>query len=367
MPILKKAKSLTRHIAFSAAHNLFPPTTQNFGMATNKHATIRYQALDKCFRNPGRKYFIDDLTDSANLALQEFTGINSGVKNRQIYDDIKFMESSQGWDIPLARLKDGRRIYYRYETLDFSINNQPLNQSEEKQLREALITLSRFKGMPQFVWIDELVAKLEQGLSLSKRKEIIIEFEQNQYLRGLKFITPIYEAIQNEQTLFMTYRPFNHEEKLSINLSPYYLKQFNNRWFLFGKSEEYDNLTNLALDRVINIESSKNDYIKNLTIDFSEYFEDIIGVTIKSDELVDIEIQVDKSLIDYIKTKPIHGSQKFKDYKGDHGIFLFNLIPNFELETLILSHGEKIKVIRPETLKKKIESRLSKALEGYNE
>jgi len=227
-------------------------------MATNKHATIRYQALDKCFRNPGRKYFIDDLTDSANLALQEFTGINSGVKNRQIYDDIKFMESSQGWDIPLARLKDGRRIYYRYETLDFSINNQPLNQSEEKQLREALITLSRFKGMPQFVWIDELVAKLEQGLSLSKRKEIIIEFEQNQYLRGLKFITPIYEAIQNEQTLFMTYRPFNHEEKLSINLSPYYLKQFNNRWFLFGKSEEYDNLTNLALDRVINIESSKN-------------------------------------------------------------------------------------------------------------
>jgi len=32
-------------------------------MATNKNAIIRYQALDKCFRNPGRKYFMDDLMD----------------------------------------------------------------------------------------------------------------------------------------------------------------------------------------------------------------------------------------------------------------------------------------------------------------
>jgi len=35
-------------------------------MATNKHATIRYQALDKCFRNPGRRYYIDDLSFSIN-------------------------------------------------------------------------------------------------------------------------------------------------------------------------------------------------------------------------------------------------------------------------------------------------------------
>ncbi len=33
-------------------------------MATNKHAIIRYQTLDKCFRNPGRTYYIDDLIEN---------------------------------------------------------------------------------------------------------------------------------------------------------------------------------------------------------------------------------------------------------------------------------------------------------------
>ena len=42
-------------------------------MATNKHAIIRYQALDKCFRNIGKRYFMDDLIDACNQAIYEFT------------------------------------------------------------------------------------------------------------------------------------------------------------------------------------------------------------------------------------------------------------------------------------------------------
>ena len=35
----------------------------NFNMATNKNALIRYKILDTCFRNPGKKYFIEDLIE----------------------------------------------------------------------------------------------------------------------------------------------------------------------------------------------------------------------------------------------------------------------------------------------------------------
>ena len=45
-------------------------------MATNKHAMIRYQALDKCFRNPGRKYFMDDLVQACNDALYDLSLIH---------------------------------------------------------------------------------------------------------------------------------------------------------------------------------------------------------------------------------------------------------------------------------------------------
>ena len=107
-------------------------------MATNKHAIIRYQTLDKCFRNPGRKYFIEDLIAECNKAIYDFTGNPDGIKRRQIYDDIAFMESEQGWAVPLKKYKDGRKVYIRYEDLSFSINNSPLNNAEEEKLKEAL-------------------------------------------------------------------------------------------------------------------------------------------------------------------------------------------------------------------------------------
>lgn len=49
-------------------------------MATNKHATIRYHALNLCFSNFGRKYFIDDLINASNKAIFDHAGIEDGVK-----------------------------------------------------------------------------------------------------------------------------------------------------------------------------------------------------------------------------------------------------------------------------------------------
>lgn len=43
-------------------------------MATNKHATIRYNILDQCFSNSGRRYFIDDLVEACNKALYDYFG-----------------------------------------------------------------------------------------------------------------------------------------------------------------------------------------------------------------------------------------------------------------------------------------------------
>ncbi len=80
-------------------------------MPTNKNATIRYHALDKCFRNPGRRYFWEDLTDACNQALRDFDPACEGIQRRQLLDDIRFMESEQGWSAPLERHKEGKRVF----------------------------------------------------------------------------------------------------------------------------------------------------------------------------------------------------------------------------------------------------------------
>jgi predicted DNA-binding transcriptional regulator YafY len=335
-------------------------------MATNKHATIRYQTLDKCFRNPGRTYYINDLIEACNDAIYDYSGIEDGVKRRQLLDDISFMESEQGWNIPLEHIRDGHKVYFRYEDQSFSINNQPLNETEENQLKEALVTLSRFKGMPQFGWVAEITARLDSGLGLSKTNQQIIEFEQNDYLHGLEHITPLYNAILYNKTLNVSYKSFKSENNQQITFHPYYLKQYKNRWFIFGLNEGINLITNLALDRIVEIEDSKQAYILNTTIDFSEYFEDVIGVTLDNEaKLEKIQLKISNELYPYIQTKPLHGSQKKKE-KGDNYIVIeLEVIPNYELESLILSYGEGIEVLTPTILRNKIKNRVQMILNNY--
>lgn len=331
-------------------------------MATNKNALIRYQALDKCFSNYRKQYFMEDLIDACNDALSEYDSNTSGVQRRQIFDDINFMKDPLGYNAPIESIKDGKRVYYRYSDKDYSINKQPLNSSEAQALTDTIAMLGRFKGLPNFEWMDEVTSKLETSFELNNTSSNIVGFDQNIDLKGLKFFTPLFNAIISQKALKVKYTPFN-KDVIEMVLSPYYLKQYNNRWFLFGKSKQYDNLTNIALDRINQMKEVVGQYEKNTLFDFNEFFEDIIGVThpkdVKEQKIV---LKVDDDYVGYFLTKPIHGSMK----KRLGNVFELKIIPNYELETYLFSHADKIKVVEPEGLRKTILDRINKAWERQN-
>lgn len=333
-------------------------------MATNKHAQIRYQVLDRCFSNPGRRYFIEDLVDACNKALYEHAGIIDGVKKRQVQSDIAFMESEAGWSIPLNRIRDGKRVFYRYEDTHYSINNQLLNETEINQLKETIFMLNRFKGMPQFSWMEEILARLENTFHLRGTTTSVVDFEQNPYLKGLNYFSDIFNAIVNHQTLSIVYKSFSADSTKMI-FHPYFLKQYNNRWFLFGRSDhliENYSITNLALDRIEQISNSNVRYIENNEIDFGEYFEDVVGVTVYEKEAEQIILEIDNSLFPYIETKPLHGSQIIKERAPNSTIIELRLIINYELENLLLGYIDKISIVSPDHLREKILIRINEAL-----
>lgn len=334
-------------------------------MATNKNATIRYQTLNRCFRNPGRKYFIDDLIEACNESLLDIDPLSSGIKRRQLLDDIKFMRDSLGFDAPIESYKDGKKVFYRYSDLTFSINNQPLNEKEAGQLKEALLTLSRFKGIPQFEWVDEIKTRLEASFQLKSRDKVI-EFEENQYLKGKERIGALYDSIINKQILEIKYHPFNREEPIKMTLRPYFLKQYNSRWFLFGRNEEFNTISNLPLDRIIEIKETQRHFTDSDTWNFEEFFEDVVGVTVNQNaEPVKILLQISKSLWPYIESKPIHGSQKVKS-KCEEGVIIeLTLQINYELTSVIFAFGEDVKVLAPEELKASIKSKAEALLKNY--
>lgn len=326
-------------------------------MATNKHATIRYHALDRCFSNHGRKFFIDNLIEACNEAIYEFTGIEDGVKRRQIYDDITFMESEQGWSVPLERVKDGRKVYYRYSDKSFSIGNKGINLSEAEQIKDTLSILSRFKGMPQFEWIEEIQIRLEDTFKLKSNTVSSVSFEQNPYLKGLNYFTEIFNSIQNQQALKIEYQGFKQKNISSIIFHPWHLKQYNNRWFLLGLNEEYRTLSNLAIDRIISISNSHEKYIENKNIDFDEFFEDIVGVTINSDGHTEkVLIKITNEVWPYINSKPLHGSQKIKSKTDDIVEIELDVQINHELIALLFSYMDAVEIIEPVALREKFKT-----------
>jgi predicted DNA-binding transcriptional regulator YafY len=335
-------------------------------MATNKHATIRYHALDQCFSNSGRRYYIDDLIEACNSALLEYTGLSDGIKRRQVFEDIKFMESEQGWAILLDRIKDGKKVYYRYAEKSYSIKKQAINETEVKQLQETLSILNRFKGMPQFEWMEEMLIRIESTFKLKGNSTAVVGFEQNPYLKGLNYFTELFNAIQYKKVLRVKYQSFKQTKPVDYILHPYFLKQYNNRWFLFGYNEAFSSISNLSLDRIIEIKELKNTFIDNASIKFEEYFDDIVGVTVKDNEPVEkILLKISNDLWPYVESKPIHGSQIVKEINENYVVIELNLKVNYEFISLIFALGEQLKVIQPESLKTALISKANNLIKNY--
>lgn len=332
-------------------------------MSTNKHAVTRYNALDKCFRNRHKRFFMKDLIEACNQAIYNITQTDPNIQKRQIYDDIRFMESPEGWSIPLERIQYGKQKYYTYSH-KFSINEKPLDDDEMNQLSEAISTLNRFKGLPQFEWMSTLLTNLEDKFHIKGNTDSIIGFEQNIDYVASEHLSGLFNAIVNQQVLDISYRTFSGKEE-NWTVHPYYIKQYNNRWFLLGLNESYTSgISTLPLDRIISFTPNlQYPYIKNESIDFDEYFDDVIGVTIpKNKKPESIILQFSPSRFPYIESKPIHGSMKVRN--REEGIIELNIIPNKELEALILSFGDDVEVLQPEwfrnELKRKIEGLMKK-------
>ena len=336
-------------------------------MAINKHQIIRYNRLDRCFKNIGKEYSFDDLLEAVNDAILDHDPSSSGVQTRTLRKDINFMRSETGYNAPIETLKSSSGInYYRYSEKTFSIHNSPLNDTEAQQLKKAVSILQRFEGSPEFEWVNEIAPLLNDKFGLKNNEQKVMSLETNIDYKGYQYITPIFNAIINKSVVVINYEPFNKQE-YQVTFHPYHLKQYNNRWFVFGLNE-FNNMPqwNLALDR-INGDITKTDskYINDNT-DWTDFFDDIIGVSKEINKKVEeVKLVFNKEQAPYIQTKPLHGSQKSKFLDDGSLEIRIKVMLNFELEMRILSFGEKVKVIAPDILVQAIRNRVKLLFKHY--
>lgn len=153
--------------------------------------------------------------------------------------------------------------------------------------------------------------------------------------------------------------------------SPYVLKEFRNRWFVFGRRLANGKVFNLALDRIQFMGPAPADaaYIPMGNFDPEKWFNDMIGVT--KDRTMKSEIvrfRATPMESKYIRTKPFHKSQMVieEDLDG-FTTFEMRVIVNPELERDLLAYGEGLEVLSPKTLRDTIKKRLKEAIGNYKD
>jgi len=332
-------------------------------MPQNKNAQFRYRVIDKCLSNTGRLWTMDDLIDEVSGQMEEQFGIYKGISKRSIQYDLNIMRRDPpgGFGAPIV-CKDG---CYSYSEDDYSIIHSPLIDSDKEQIHEAITILKQFRGLPHFMGLEQILQKLE-GQVISYGKPGCIQFEINEEVKGLEWLEKIYNSILNQQVLKIEYRPFQTENAKVETVHPYLLKEYHNRWFLLGFNENFGKVSTYALDRISNLTEIRKRFRPNC-INPENYFTDAVGVTVHPEDVkTRIVFRPTPDQAPYIKTKPLHKSQQMLSENEAYAEFMIEVIPNFELEQLFLSFGERVVITGPVDFRNTIISRIKNSLNNYS-
>ena len=339
-------------------------------MSVNKNIFNRLKVYDSCLRsNDGcsKELIMGKLREKARAEIDrsgKAVNLNNiEVNDRQFYNDLKTIEET--WQINISREKVGRVTIYKYKQPGFSIFTVPIEEDYLARLKNTLFLLQQFKGLPDLDFLNPLFEKRGDDQNGASDQQVIVEFDGNPDLIGLHHFPLLLDAIQHKKVVKINYnRSFQHLKE--INFCPYFLKQHNSRWFLFGTDVKHEkSISNLALDRIKSIEQVENIAFLESAVNFDkEYFEDIIGITIpKNREILNVKLRFKPERLFFVKTKPLHNSQKLI---GSDRVVRFEVMHNKELESLILYFGDDVEVLEPESLRKAIKARIEKMHKQYH-
>lgn len=325
-------------------------------MANNKNSFQRLKLLDNLFQKKSENNHVEGI-----LSYLESCDIH--VSRRTIYDDIKFLKSENGYAAPLVKEKVtfGREMIYFYKDPTFSIVHSPIDQQQKKAVYEAIEYLEQFKQVKGFETMGSIVTELRSSLDMNANKKKIISFSEVKDLKGIEFLQPLFQHITDENVLTIEYQTFYSDEVHCLTISPYHLKQYNNRWFLFGWNHAISKLQNLPLDRIHSIiRDSSSRYIPT-ELDFTTYFNTIIGVTLPDTPIEKIRLQFTPQRLPYVKTKPLHMTQNVHQ-----NVVQITLRINRELISLLQSFGSDVVVLEPQHLAETLKTSSTDLMEKYN-
>lgn len=250
---------------------------------------------------------------------------------------------------------------------------------EQKRIEDYVAFCKASAGILPTSWFASYFENTQLLLDTSREAEsgdthIRSSLEQN--LTNIDMLPVFYKAITGSQVLRFSYKPFG-QEPFELIFHPQFLKEYNGRWFVFGEAnrEPYQAF-NVPLDRIVGdvCEVDGVEYIPAPQGFYRQYFMNIIGVT--HEEGAKVEEVIIRTKTEYqhglLLTKPLHHSQKeilsFGEHNGQwYGEVRLTIEPNRELRGKILTYGQHLEVVQPQSLREQIKEIIRKQMDQYND
>ncbi len=217
---------------------------------------------------------------------------------------------------------------------------------------------------------EQLVKSVRKALDDLPSSRPIFYPDKNDCLKGMEYMEPLALAIRDRIPVLLTYRSYRTKTEASFIVHPYFLKEYNYRWYLFGKSGVKSKLRQYALDRILSIEYKRGEnFVEEDDFDREAWFSDVIGVTKDKGETAEIiRFKVSPIMTPYVESKPFHLSQKLIERSADgSGVFEMNVIVNHELIRILLGYGDELRVLQPDSLIQRLRKIYQNALALYGE
>jgi predicted DNA-binding transcriptional regulator YafY len=170
-------------------------------------------------------------------------------------------------------------------------------------------------------------------------------------------------AIVDRSKIKFDHQNFWQNEPKKIGLYPHLLKQYQNRWYVFGCFPNGD-FRSFGLERITNLEVLSEGFKPKMKHP-KDAFNEIVGLVYSQSKVEDVILSYRADQGHYIKTQPIHSTQKILIDDENELRIQLRVRPNYELQEQILKQGERVTVLEPEWLRGEIKARLMEALGNY--
>ncbi len=287
------------------------------------------------------------------------------ISIRTINYDLKYLKKYKEAPIEISG-KGKNSVYYFAD--EFELFKSIISNEDKSDL---VLLHSIFSSIP-FVNSSLQFEKVLENIGAPNKKTVLkyppIDFEQVIESKLVKNnFKIIFDAIIENICILIQYKSFNNIEVEELEFHPYFLKQFNKRWFVIGYNPQKKIIETRGVERIekikllYNKERNTKYYIKP-----EKYRAHLFGVTKTNENAQVIQIQISKNRAPYFISKPIQPIQKQKKLKDGSNLISFKCIINKELIAELLSYGSDVQVIKPKTLKDKIINLLKDAIDNYN-